>query len=444
MKVSVFALLLLCLLSPLSSAEQWPGFLGADSSEVSPASIPTSWSPENNLAWKSEIPGYGQSSPVIFGKQVYVTSVEGPNKEKLNIVCYDIQTGKQLWVHTQPSTYPEKNTVYISRAAPTPVLDENGIYAYFESGDVVAISHAGKFQWTASLTDRYGAPKNKFGLSASPVQTKDAVIILIDDEGPSYLTAVKKTDGKELWKTDRKSRVSWSSPTLVPVGESSQVVCSSAGSLEGYDPATGKLLWSFDKVGGNNKTSPLPAGNGTFLVGASPGRSGENDQLAKQSNGLFKVNQEGEDWQTEFVWTNSSPVPSWATPIAYQGYAYWVNRAGVVYCLDLKTGKPAYTNRIQESCWATPVGLGDQIYFFGKNGATTVLKAGGEFEVVAENKLWTEEAPPVNNVPQAEETGQRARSAAMFSRPTLYGVALVNDYLLARTGSQLFCINQKK
>ncbi|QDT97769.1 outer membrane protein assembly factor BamB family protein [Gimesia aquarii] len=444
MKYSFVALLLLCVTSSLPAAEQWRGFLGADSSKITANSIPTNWSPQDNLTWKSEIPGYGQSSPVIWGNQVYVSSVEGPNKDKLHVICYNLKTGKQLWIHTQPSTYAEKNTVYISRAAPTPVLDEKGIYAYFESGDVVSISHDGKFQWTASLTDRYGAPKNKFGLSASPVQTKDAVIVMIDDEGPSYLTALNKTDGKELWKADRKSRVSWSSPTLVPVGETSQIVCSSAGSLEGYDPATGKLLWSFDKVGGNNKTSPLSTGNGRFLVGASPGRSGENEQLAKKSNGLFQVGREGDTWKPEFVWTNSSPVPSWATPIAHQGYAYWVNRAGVVYCLDLKTGKPAYTNRIQESCWATPVGLGDHIYFFGKNGNTTVLKAGAKFEVVAENRLWTEEAPPVNNIPTAKETGQRLRSAAMFSRPTLYGVALVNDYLLARTGSQLFCIQKKK
>ena len=443
MKLPFAALLLLCLTSSLHAADQWPGFLGADASAVTAASIPTKWSPQKNMAWKAKIPGYGQSSPVIWQNQVYVTSVEGPNKEQLHVACFDLKTGKQLWVHTQPSTYPEKNTVYISRAAPTPVLDERGIYAYFESGDVVAVAHDGTFKWTASLTKRFGAPKNKFGLSASPVQTKDAVIILIDDEGPSYLTALKKTDGSELWKSDRKSRVSWSSPMLVPVGESSHVVCSSAGSLDGYDPQSGKLLWSFDKVGGNNKTSPLPAGNGTFLVGASPGRSGENDQLAKQSNGLFQVTAEGSEWKPEFLWTNSSPVPSWATPIAYQGYAYWVNRAGVVYCLDLKTGKPAYTNRIQESCWATPVGLGDHIYFFGKNGATTVLKTGAAFEVIAENSLWTEAAPPVNNVPAAKETGVRQRSAAMFSRPTLYGVAVVNDYLVLRTGSQLFCVQAK-
>ncbi len=444
MKLSIFALLIL-FTSELHAQDRWPGFLGAEASSIAAESIPTQWSPQENMAWKAGIPGYGQSSPVIWGDRVFVTSVEGANKEKLHVVCYAIESGKVLWDHIQQSTNPEKNSVYISRAAPTPAVDEQGIYAYFESGDVVALSHEGKFKWTASLAERFGAPQNKFGLSASPVQWQDRLIVLIDDEGPSCLTALSKADGSELWKTDRKSRVSWSSPMLVPAGDTSQVVCSSAGSLDGYDPQTGKELWSFDKVGGNNKTSPLPTGNGTFLVGASPGRSGENDQLAKQSNGLFKVGLDGAEWKPEFVWTNSSPVPSWATPVEYRGYAYWVNRAGVVYCLDIKTGEAAYTNRIKQSCWATPVGLGDHIYFFGKDGTTTVLQAGDEFKLVSENELWTEESPPKNNTPTADETSEeRRRSAAMFARPVLYGTAIVNKYLILRTGSQLYCIHATK
>ncbi|MEQ8852628.1 PQQ-binding-like beta-propeller repeat protein [Gimesia sp.] len=441
MRPLLFVLFVLSLPLTLSAQEQWPGFLGAGASPLKAETIPTQWSAEKNVAWKAGIPGYGQSSPVIWGDQVYVTSVAGPNKEQLHVVCFSLKSGKQLWDHIQPSTYPEKNSVYISRAAPTPVLDENGIYAYFESGDIVALSHAGELKWAASLTKRYGAPKNKFGLSASPVQWQDRVIVLIDDEGPSYITAVSKADGSELWKTDRKSRVSWSSPMVVPVGEAQQVVCSSAGSIDGYDPKTGKQLWTYDEVGGNNKTSPIPAGNGEFLIGASPGREGDNNELAKKSNGLFVIKQQGAAWKPQFAWTNASPTPSWGTPIVYQGNAYWVNRVGVVYCLNAKDGESVYTSRIKESCWATPVGIGDRVYFFGKNGVTTVLKAGNEFEVLAENELWTEDNPPVNNVPTAEETSaERRQGVAMFSRPTLYGAAIVNGYLVLRTGSQLYCL----
>lgn len=442
MRLQIILLLMILLPLKLQAQDRWPGFLGADATPVSASSIPTEWSPTENLEWKVEIPGYGQSSPVIWGDRVFVTSVEGANKESLHVVCYSLRTGNLLWDHIQPSTYPEKNSVYISRAAPTPVVDEAGIYAYFESGDIVSLTHTGKLNWAVSLKERYSAPQNKFGLSASPVQLKDRIIILIDDEGPSYLTAVSKSSGNELWKSSRKSRVSWSSPMLVPFADSIQLICSSEGSLDGFDPQTGKLLWSYEKVGGNNKTTPLPVGEGAFLVGASPGRSGENDQLAKKSNGLFVVQQQDQKWVPRFGWTNSGTVPSWASPVMHRGFAYWVNRVGVVCCLDIRNGQVAYVNRLKQSCWATPLGLGDHIYFFGKDGITTVLKAGDEFEIVAENRLWTDEAPPVNRVPSAEEESEeRRRSAAMFSSPIVYGAAVVKDYLVIRTGSQLFCIH---
>ncbi|QDU04457.1 outer membrane biogenesis protein BamB [Gimesia chilikensis] len=441
MRLQIVLTLLLWFCAALPAQDRWPGFLGVGASSISASSIPTEWAPDKNLAWQVAIPGYGQSSPVIWGERVFTTSVEGENKEILHVVCYSLRTGKLLWKHSQSSTFPEKNSVYISRAAPTPVVDADGIYAYFESGDIISLTHTGQRNWSVSLKERFGAPQNKFGLAASPVQLKNRLMILIDDEGPSCLTAISKADGKTLWKTNRKSRISWSSPMLVPFDDSVQVVCSSAGSLEGYDPQNGKLLWSFNKVGGNDKTTPLPVGQGAFLVGASPGRSGENNDLAKKSNGLFLVKQSGEEWITQYGWTNPGPVPSWASPMMYRGYAYWVNRVGVVYCLDINNGQVAYTERLKQSCWATPVGVGDYVYFFSKDGITTVLKSGDTFEVVAENRLWTDEAPPVNRVPSAEEESEdRRRSAALFSRPTVYGVALVKDYLVLRTGSQLFCI----
>jgi len=436
--------LTVALLLSLSTAhtEQWPGFLGTGDSTTTAKAVPVEWSPTANIAWKQTIPGYGQSSPVIWGDHAFVTSVEGAMKEKLHVVCLSLKTGKVVWDHTHASTHEEKSSVYISRAAPTPVVDENGIYAYFESGDVMALSHAGQEQWTRSLTKDYGAPVNKFGLSASPVQTDDRIMILIDDEGPSYVVAISKETGDVLWKTDRTSRVSWSSPALIPIGDTVQLVCSSAGSVDGYDVDTGKQLWTFTEVGGNNNTSPVAAGNGTFFVGASPGRDGKNTELARKSNGLLQVSKTEAGWTPSFAWTNTAPTPSWGSPMSHQGYAYWVNRAGVLYCLDVKTGESVYTERLKQGCWATPVAIGDHIYIFGKSGLTTVLAAGNKFKVVAENELWTEENPPINNTPTAEEeTEERKRGVAMFSRPTLYGTAIVNNYILIRTGSQLYCIH---
>ena len=441
--MNVTSLLCLLLLAGDPTAS-WPGFLGAGATPVDPQTIPLKWSPTENMAWTRPLPGYGQSSPIISGDHIYVTSVDGPQKETLHLICVSLTSGDVLWDRTAPSSFPEKSSVYISRAAPTPVLDADGVYAYFESGDVLSFTHAGEPRWSRSLSKDYGNPQNEFGLSASPVQLPDRILILVDDLGPSYVVALEKATGKVLWKTDRTSRKSWTSPALIPFGETTQLIASSAGSVAGYDTASGKLLWEYTDVGGNTGTTPTPAGDASFLVAASPGREGDNTESAKKSNGRMRVERVGDAWKPRFEWINAAPTPSWGSPILHQNHAYWVNRVGAVYCLAAATGELAYTQRVKQACWATPIGTGDRIYVFGKDGLTTVLASGPEFKILAENTLWSAEQPPVNHVPDAaEETEERRRSSAMFSRPTVYGAAMVNGALVLRTGSQLFCIQAK-
>ena len=415
--------------------------------------------PDKNIAWSRSIKGHGQSSPVIHGDRVFVTSCDGPNKETLVVACLQLSDGKVVWTKEQQSTNPERNSLYISRAAPTPVVDGKHVFAYFESGDVYAYTHDGELAWKMSLTDKYATPMNVFGLSASPVQTDDHVVILIDDEksrqgaGPpgaagkkgdakSYIVALNKTDGSVAWKTDRENRTSWSSPAIVPVGGESIIVCSSAGTVDGYAPSDGKLLFSFDEVGGNTATTPIPVGDGQFLVAASPGRGegGDRAAMAKKSNGLMKVTKDGDNYSAEFVWTNSKLSPSFGSPIVHNGYAYWLNRTGSVMCVDARTGELAYQDRL-EAAWATPMGLGDRVYFFAqKKGLTSVIKAGPEFKVVTKNKLWDSEPADDSLKSAAAETGQRAAAAARFGGQTTYGAAAVSGSLLIRTGNMLYCI----
>lgn len=422
----------------------WPAFLGAGASEIEPASIPLQWSPSENIAWDASLPGHGQSSPVIQGDKVFVTTVEGDNKETCHTLCLSLNDGSILWNHKHSSTAPDPNSVYISRAAPTPVADDQHVFAFFECGDLIALTHEGKEVWTKSLSREYGKFINKFGLSGSPVQTETSIIVLIDDEGPSYLVAFNKADGNILWKTDRTSRTSWSSPAIIPIDGQPQVIVSSAGSVDGYDPATGKQLWTFTDIGGNTATTPLPAGPNQFLIAASPGRSGENSEGAKKSNCLLKVSSSGDEWKVEKVWMSAEATPSWASPFVHQGFAYWVNRVGVVYCIDVATGEQKYAQRTKQSCWATPLPLGDRIYFFGKDGVTTVLAAGPEFKELAANELWPADTPPTDNgAPKPDETSaERKQASAMFSGPTQYGIAAVSGSLLIRVGSHVFCVRE--
>jgi outer membrane protein assembly factor BamB len=437
--------LLLAVMLFATTGDIWPGFLGSGAKISGESKLPLTWSPTENIAWNVPIPGHGQSSPVIWDQRVFVTSVDEPLKDSCLVFCYDLSSGKELWKYSLPTSDPVENSVYVSRAAPTPVVDAERVIVFFESGDLVALDHAGKEIWKRSLSKEFGKFQNKFGLSGSPVQTDKDVIILIDDEGPSYLVALDKATGNVTWKKDRTSRTSWSSPGIISVDGVQQVVASSAGSVDGYDAASGELLWSMTDVGGNTGTTPIDLGNGHFLVAASAGQDGKNSEMAKKSNFMMRVQRDGQEWTASKVWLTEEATPSWASPIAHKGCAYWVNRVGVVYCLDSETGKLHYKERTKQSCWATPFAMGDRVYFFGKEGITSVLAAGPEFKVLSENVLWDPDSiKPDENAGAKEPTEERRRAAAMFSGPTVYGVAIANESLVIRLGDRLFCVRETR
>jgi outer membrane protein assembly factor BamB len=433
--------LVLVLVAAMTGQVSWPGFLGAGATPLDPATLPLRWSPTENIAWQAPLPGHGQSSPVIHGDAVYLTAVEGPLKDTCHVLCLALADGRERWRRSVPSSDPVENSLYVSRAAPTPVVDDRGVYAFFESGDVVALTHDGAPRWQRSLAREFGRFRNRFGLAASPAQTEDRVFVLVDDEGPSYLLALAKADGATLWKRDRTSRTSWSSPAVVTIDGQPQVVVSSAGSVDAYDPATGASLWTLDGLGGNTAATPIDMGTGRFLVGASAGREGQNTEGARRSNLMLTATRQGTAWEPRVVWRTERATPSFGSPVVHGAQAYWVNRAGVVSCLDAATGDVHYEQRSAQSVWATPLCVGDRIYLFGKEGTTTVVAAGPEWKVLAENALWEPASVAVDPAAAAREsTEERRRGAAMFGGRTQYGVAAVNGTLLVRTGDVLYCL----
>ena len=145
----------------------WPGFLGGGATPLPADSVPLAWSPTDNVAWKAALPGHGQSSPVIHGDDVFVTAVEGPLQDTYHVLFLSLADGTEPWRHSLPSTAPVKNSLYVSRAAPTPAVDADRVYAFFESGDLVAVNRDGSVSWSRSLSHDYGPFKNEFGLAAS-------------------------------------------------------------------------------------------------------------------------------------------------------------------------------------------------------------------------------------------------------------------------------------
>lgn len=457
----------------------WPAFLGQGSTPVDPTTIPLEWSPEKNIAWKSELPGKGQSSPVIWDDKIFVTSIDGSMKETCYVIALDLKDGHKLWQHSMESVVPVRSTYTQSRSAPTPVADSENVYAFFETGGVVCLNHAGEVVWQRAISEDYGEFESTIGLASSPVVVDNKLILLVDHEGPSYLLALDTKTGETIWKTDRTSRSSYSSPSIVPISGQPHIVCSSSGSIDGYSPKTGEQMWSYEQnIGGNRTGAALPIADGTFAIGASPGMHNEREEQAKNTNFIMRVEKIDGNYVPKVLWGTKEVMPAFNSPLVYNGHAYWINRSGVVYCFDATTGEARYTKRTNGVCWASPVGLGDRVYLFGKDGVTTVLATGPEYKVLAENMLWD---PAVDGTDartsrrdssgghgndsqhgdsqhgNSESSGRSQRAAgnadaplteseeleaARFADPVQYGVAIVNGSLVIRTGAKVYCIRQ--
>jgi outer membrane protein assembly factor BamB len=422
----------LLILIPLANAnepdggvEMTPGgeFLSPPPADATADAIPLTWSPTENIKWEIELSGYGQSTPVIWEDQIYITTISGENKEQCHLAAYKLASGEKLWEITQPSPGQRPNNVYASRAAPTPVVDENGVVAYWEEGLVLAADHDGTEQWKINLVEQYGAIDSQFGTSSSLRMLDNSVFVWVERQTDPYLLSVARPSGEVQWKTVGLGSTSWSSPALLPVDGTVQLVLSSDGKIAGLDPVTGNQLWSLDEVSGNTSPSPVVVGDGLFLMGASPGRAQTVPVGVPESNGLIEVKRDGEAWTASWKWNETRATSSFASPLAYQGVVYFVNRSGVAYGIDLETGEELFADRIAESPWATPIGVGDRVYFFGSKGQTTVIAAGPEFKELSRNTLWEAEggAGPGN-----------------FGGGTLYAGVVLKDGILIRRGDRLY------
>ena len=385
-----------------TTGQSWPSFRGDGTSRSPVKNLPIEWSATKNIHWNVTLPGYGQSSPVVWHGLVFTTSTEGENSEKVSIRCTSLLDGKKVWSRSFPSSSPVKRSRMISQAAPSPVVDSKGVYVFFESGDLMAFDHEGKGLWQKNLGKEYGSLTEHHGLGSSLFQSDNFLGLLLDHPDPSYLLSFDKASGKAVWSVKREKRVSWATPTLV--GES--LFISSNGLLEEFNFPTGKRLWFVGDLTGNTVASATVSGDLVIM-----GSSSKGNCMAIRRGGS------GDVTQTHVVWKAEEATSSFGSPLVHDEHVYFVSRAGILSCLELGTGKQKWDRRLGASCWASPLAAGDHIYFFTKEGKTVVLKSGGVPKVVAENELSID--------------------------GTVYGVAVVEGNFIIRTGTQLICIKNK-
>jgi len=393
-----------------ASAGNWPQWRGPDGSGISnEKNLPSEWSPTKNIKWKTPIDGRAHSSPIVWGNKVFLTTaVEGPEvpganavkhvvegdkeflhpdsvganrKHTFKVICLDRDSGKILWQSTAWEGTPYDNRHRKSSyAASTPATDGKLVYAYFGTEGLYAYDFKGNLAWKAQLGN---IATVGMGTGTSPILFDNVVIVQCDEDNgvASFIVALDKKTGKEVWKTPRKVQVSWSTPLLVRTAKRAELIASGTESVIAYDPATGKELWQHKGVESNAIPSPVANNEMVYLVAGFPAkiamaiRLGQTGDLTGTPNVPWKYSK------------GTAYVPS---PILYGEYLYLTTDRGILTCIDARTGEVKYEGGripIPATFTASPVAFEGKILMTSEDGDTFIVKSGPKHEILGTNSI---------------------------------------------------------
>ena len=396
--------------APLSA--QWPQWRGPGGLGISPEkNLTTEWSPEKNIKWKTEIPGRGHSSPVVWGNRIFLTtSIKGEQvpgkkapvhldfnrqpgylhpdatdvdyKHALKVLAIEANTGKVLWEKTAYDgdmwdDRHRKNT----NASSTMAVDGERAYAFFESAGLYAYNFDGTLAWKKSLG---GIIKAGLGPGTSPIIYKDLVILQCDQEmgDGSFIAALNRKTGDQVWRTTRTNRRSWATPLIVNTGMRDELIASGAEMVVAYDPATGEELWRSNGTQSHPIPSPVATKGLVFLTAGSQAKV----VLAMRPGGSGDL----KDSKDLLMWRYNKGAAYVPSPIAIGDYLYLVSDAGLMTCIDAVTGERKYEGGrppVPGTFFASPVAFDDKILLTSEDGDSFVITTGPIHEVLVTNSV---------------------------------------------------------
>jgi len=369
-----------------ATAQNWPQFRGPDGFGVAATPVPTEFGPNQNLAWKTRLPGGGGSSPVIWGDRVFLTSYTGyavPGEAsgsldqlERHVLCLDRTSGEILWDKTVPSRLPEEENIRESHgyASNTPAVDAERVYAFFGKSGVFAFDHQGNQLWHTNVGDGL----NGWGSGASPVLHENLVLINASVESES-LYALNRETGDVVWQA-RGVREAWNTPHLAKTADGkTEIIVPIIEQVLAFDPQTGKQLWHCKtEIGWYMAPSAVSRDGIVYCIGGRPGQS-----LAVRTGGRGDVTETHRLW----IGRKGSNVPS---PILHGEYLYWIHdNLGIASCAKADTGELVYEERINRlgMVYASPILAGDKLYYISREGQVLVVKTGPKYELVATTDL---------------------------------------------------------
>jgi outer membrane protein assembly factor BamB len=407
------SILLLAVISSLWSgrSEDWPQFRGPQSTGVAEGpNLPDKWSATENVAWKTDIPGSGWSSPIIWGDKIFVTSVistaeiETPKKglyfggerhappkdeHRWMVYCVDWKQGKIVWQREAYSGVP-KSTRHLKNtfASETPVTDGERVYVYFGNLGLYCYDFKGNLIWKQAIEPR--RTRFSWGTAASPVLHKDRIYLLNDNDEQSFFAAYDKKTGAQVWRAEREIGTNWATPYVWEHKGRTEIIVPGWKVVRSYG-LDGKVLWEFK--GMSSIVIPTPFSKFDLLYIAS-GYVGDQHRpvyaIRPGASGDISL-KEGEKSNQFIAWYLPQGGPYNPSPIVYGDYYYTLYDRGFFTCHDAKTGKEIYgKQRIDPNAGAftsSPWAYNGRIYCLSEDGDTFVIQAGPEYKLLGKNSL---------------------------------------------------------
>ena len=398
----------------------WANWRGPLHTGASPtANPPVEWNEEKNVRWKTKIPGEGISSPVIWDDMVIVTSAIGTERTDPNaapqpereeegarrggrrrggrrgrrraaptkihefvVVAFNREDGSIAWQTKVAEAVPhESGHPTGSQASASPLTDGKQIYAFFGSRGLHCLDMKGKIIWSKQFGKM--TTRNQFGEGASPAVHGDTIVIAWDHEGDSFICALNKNTGKEIWRKERDEKTGWVTPLIIEVDGKPQVIISAQNASRAYDLKTGDVVWTMGGMTGNCIPSPIFDDGLLYLMSGFRGASFQALKIDGAKGSL--------DDSEHLVWQHSKATSYVPSALVYKDHVYFLRvYSGRLTCLNKKTGEVAYEGESIEGLrqiYASPLGAAGRVYFTGRNGQTKVIRAGGDYEVLADNEL---------------------------------------------------------
>ncbi len=391
----------------------WPRWRGPFDNGIARTAAPIEWSATKNLGWKLDVPGRGNSSPIIWGDRIFLTTAvptgaaappapaenpepggrrrRGPGgggavgvEHRFVVLSVDRNTGKVIWERTARLAKPHEghHPQYGSFASNSPLTDGRYVYAFFGSRGIFCYDFNGKLIWQKDFAPM--RMKMTFGEGVGPALDGDRLILLFDQEENSHILVLDKRNGNEIWRAARDEQTNWAQPLVVEHAGRRQVIVNGTKRVRSYDVATGKLIWECAGLGANVIPAPVAANGVAYVMSGF-----RNPNLL-----AIRLGRDGDLTGTDAVlWTNTRGNSYTPSPVLDGDKLYFVSDNGLLTCLNTKTGQPYYIQqRLPKpySFKASPVAAGGNLYLATEDGDVVVVRMGEKYDVAGTNKIADE------------------------------------------------------